>query len=152
MAEAVIDTVRDGVPAALTSICKLGKTMEHLAANVLAFFDRPGTSNDATEAVNGHLEHLRARIPQLHELTSPGRFSMPEDSDRSYAPIAMSPLHSVWSFRAEQCKPAVDRQRYSRDEGGLVRSEVQHGPGGIGGCTHAWQRLRAGEVELPLGR
>lgn len=29
------------------------------AANVLAFFDRPGTSNCPTEAINRRLEHLR---------------------------------------------------------------------------------------------
>ena len=29
------------------------------AADVLAFFDRPGTSNGPTEAINGRLEHLR---------------------------------------------------------------------------------------------
>jgi transposase len=27
---------------------------------VLAYFDRPGTSNGPTEAINGRLEHLRA--------------------------------------------------------------------------------------------
>jgi len=29
------------------------------AVDVLAYFDRPGTSNGATEAINGRLEHLR---------------------------------------------------------------------------------------------
>ena len=29
------------------------------AADVLAYFDRPGTSNGPTEAINGRLEHLR---------------------------------------------------------------------------------------------
>ncbi len=33
--------------------------MKQRAADVLAFFDLPGTSNGPTEAINGRLEHLR---------------------------------------------------------------------------------------------
>jgi transposase len=29
---------------------------------VLAYFDRPGTSNGPTEAINGRLEHLRGSV------------------------------------------------------------------------------------------
>jgi hypothetical protein len=34
--------------------------LKQRAADVLAYFDRPGTSNGPTEAINGRLEHLRA--------------------------------------------------------------------------------------------
>ncbi len=37
----------------------LAQTLKQRAADVLAYFDRPGTSNGPTEAVNGRLEHLR---------------------------------------------------------------------------------------------
>ena len=55
----MIDAVTTGVPAALVEIRKLGRTLKQRAADILAFFDLPGTSNGPTEAVNGRLEHLR---------------------------------------------------------------------------------------------
>lgn len=59
MMNAVIDSVTSGVPTALTEIRRLGRTLKQRAADILAFFDRPGTSNGPTEAINGRLEHLR---------------------------------------------------------------------------------------------
>ena len=43
----------------LTEITTLGRTLTKRSADVLAYFDRPGTSNGPTEAINGRLEHLR---------------------------------------------------------------------------------------------
>jgi transposase len=57
--QCVIDTVADGVPASLVEVRKLGRTLTKRAADVLAYFDRPRTSNGPTEAINGRLEHLR---------------------------------------------------------------------------------------------
>ena len=57
--QAVIDSVTAGVPGALVEVRKLGRTLKQRAADILAFFDRPGTSNGPTEAINGRLEHLR---------------------------------------------------------------------------------------------
>lgn len=54
----VIDDISTGVPAALVELRSLGRTLNRRAADVLAFFDRPGTSNGPTEAINGRLEHL----------------------------------------------------------------------------------------------
>ena len=48
------------MPGALPELAKLGRTLTKCAADVLAFFDRPGTSNGPTEAINGRLEHLRS--------------------------------------------------------------------------------------------
>ena len=59
MMQAVIDSVTSGVPAPLVEIRRLGRTLKQRAADILAFFDRPGTSNGPTEAINGRLEHLR---------------------------------------------------------------------------------------------
>jgi hypothetical protein len=41
----LIESVSDGVPAALTELRKLGRTLKQRAGDVLAYFDRPGTSN-----------------------------------------------------------------------------------------------------------
>jgi transposase len=37
---------------------------------VLAYFDRPGTSNGPTEAINGRLEHLRGTALGFRSLTN----------------------------------------------------------------------------------
>ena len=67
--QAVIDSVTSGVPAALVEIRRLGRTLKQRAADVLAFFDRPGTSNGPTEAINGRLEHLRGSALGFRNLT-----------------------------------------------------------------------------------
>lgn len=55
----LIDSISHGVPSALVEIVTLGRTLKKRADDVLAYFDRPGTSNGPTEAINGRLEHLR---------------------------------------------------------------------------------------------
>ncbi len=57
--QAVIDSLSAGVPKALKELARLGRTLKKRAVDVLAYFDRPGTSNGPTEAINGRLEHLR---------------------------------------------------------------------------------------------
>jgi transposase len=57
--QTVIDTLSSGVPTKLAELRKLGRTLKKRAGDILAFFDRPGTSNGPTEAINGRLEHLR---------------------------------------------------------------------------------------------
>ena len=47
-----------------------GWTLKRRCADVLAYFDRPGTSNGPTEAINGRLEHLRGSALGLRNLTS----------------------------------------------------------------------------------
>ena len=54
-----IESISQGVPATPIEVITLGRTLTKRAADVLAYFDRPGTSNGPTEAVNGRLEHLR---------------------------------------------------------------------------------------------
>ncbi|MDF1490255.1 ISL3 family transposase [Tessaracoccus caeni] len=55
----LIDSLATGVPTALHELRTLGRTLARRAGDVLAYFDRPGTSNGPTEAMNGRLEHLR---------------------------------------------------------------------------------------------
>ena len=58
------------VPAALTELITLGRTLKKRAADVLAYFDRPGASNGPTEALNGGLEHLRGSALGFRNLTN----------------------------------------------------------------------------------
>ena len=55
----LIESISTGVPKVLTGVITLGRTLKKRADDVLAYFDRPGTSNGPTEALNGRLEHLR---------------------------------------------------------------------------------------------
>ncbi|GAA2436306.1 hypothetical protein GCM10009856_54240 [Mycolicibacterium llatzerense] len=65
----LIDTISHGVPRALGEITTLGRTLARRAADVLAYFDRPGSSNGPTEAINGRLEHLRGSALGFRNLT-----------------------------------------------------------------------------------
>jgi len=49
--EQVIASVSHGVPGALREVITLGRTLTKRAGDVLAYFDRPGTSNGPTEAI-----------------------------------------------------------------------------------------------------
>jgi Transposase len=101
----LIESVSHGVPAALHEVITLGRTLNKRAADVLAYFDRPGTSNGPTEAINGRLEHLRGsalgfRKPhQLHRPITPGdrRFQTP-----TTPPIVKSPLQPLGDLRVRQ--------------------------------------------------
>jgi len=68
--EKLIGSVSQGVPRALTEIITLGRTLKKRAADVVAYFDRPGTSNGPTEAINGRLEHLRGSALGFRNLTN----------------------------------------------------------------------------------
>jgi transposase len=66
----LINSISHRVPSALTEIITLGRTLTKRAADVLAYFDRPGTSNGPTEAINGRLEHLRGSALGFRNLTN----------------------------------------------------------------------------------
>ncbi|MDR7255073.1 transposase [Nocardioides sp. BE266] len=66
----LISDLGAGVPKALAEVAKLGRTLKKRAADVLAYFDRPGTSNGPTEALNGRLEHLRGSALGFRNLTN----------------------------------------------------------------------------------
>jgi transposase len=65
-----IATITAAVPTALTELITLGRTLKRRAADVLAYFDRAGTSNGPTEAINGRLEHLRGSALGFRNLTN----------------------------------------------------------------------------------
>lgn len=66
----LIESISHGVPKALSEVITLGRTLNKRAADVLAYFDRPGTSNGPTEAINGRLEHLRGSALGFRNLTN----------------------------------------------------------------------------------
>jgi transposase len=68
--EKLIASISTGVPATLVEVTTLGRTLKQRAADVLAYFDRPGTSNGPTEAINGRLEHLRGSALGFRNLTN----------------------------------------------------------------------------------
>ena len=66
----LIESLSSAVPAALTELRRLGRTLTTRAGDVLAYFDRPGTSNGPTEAINGRLQHLRGSALGFRNLTN----------------------------------------------------------------------------------
>jgi len=66
----LIASISHGVPAALSEVVTLGRTLTKRAGDILAYFDRPGTSNGPTEAINGRLEHLRGTALGFRNLTN----------------------------------------------------------------------------------
>jgi transposase len=66
----LIESINHGVPKALNEVITLGRTLKKRAVDVLAYFDRPGTSNGPTEAINGRLEHLRGSALGFRNLTN----------------------------------------------------------------------------------
>jgi transposase len=67
---ALIATLSVGVPKPLQELITLGRTLKKRGDDVLAYFDRPGTSNGPTEAINGRLEHLRGSALGFRNLTN----------------------------------------------------------------------------------
>ena len=55
----LIDTLASTIPHELNELRSLRTTFQRRRADILAYFDHPGTSSGPTEAINGRLEHLR---------------------------------------------------------------------------------------------
>ena len=66
----LIASLSHNVPAALSEVVTLGRTLARRAGDILAYFDRPHTSNGPTEAINGRLEHLRGTALGFRNLTN----------------------------------------------------------------------------------
>lgn len=65
----IIDALTTNLPTGLVELRRLGRTLKRRAADVLAFFTRPGTSNGPTEAINGRLQHPRGSAVGFRSLT-----------------------------------------------------------------------------------
>ena len=66
----LIDSLKQAVPEGLEEIQTLARTLTERASDILAYFDRPRTSNGPTEAINGRLEHLRGIALDFRNLAS----------------------------------------------------------------------------------
>ena len=82
------------VPADLTEIRLLGRTLKQRANDVLAYFQRPGTSNGPTEALNGRLEHLRGSALGFRNLTN-GRGPLRREGHQEVRPGRAQPPAAV---------------------------------------------------------
>ena len=69
MVNKLIQALSAGVPAALTELSTLGRTLKRPSTDVLTYSTRPGTSNGPTEARNGRPEHLRGNALGFRKLT-----------------------------------------------------------------------------------
>jgi hypothetical protein len=129
----LIESVGQGVPKALSEVITLGRRLKKRAADVLAYFDRPGTSNGPTEAINGRLEHLRgSALGKSPETRFKIANDKPAESGRtrtlSVSPAARRHPHAPRS-------PGIG-QRRNPDRGSRVgnrsRSEQRYMPMGRG--------------------
>jgi transposase len=68
MMTAIIDALRNGVPAVLEELAQLGRTLHRRRHDILAYFDHHA-SNGPTEAINGRLEALRRNALGFRNLT-----------------------------------------------------------------------------------
>lgn len=102
----LIGTVSSGVPAALRELITLGRTLKQRSLDVLAYFDRPGTSNGPTEAINARLEHLRGSALGFRNLANyiARSCSKPAASDRRYTLKCDEP-----HYNGRTCKPGIAR-------------------------------------------
>ncbi|GAA4778929.1 hypothetical protein GCM10025784_29070 [Citricoccus nitrophenolicus] len=66
----LLESIGRGVPSPFSEIITLGRNLTKRAADLLAYFDRPGTSNGPTGAINGRLEYL-TRDRRLPTPTTP---------------------------------------------------------------------------------
>ena len=89
--------VESNLARAAHELVTLGRTLKQRAPDVLSYFDRPGTSNGPTEAINGRLEHLRGSALGFRNLTDyiARRYSSPEGSGRNYTLDYEEPVCSM---------------------------------------------------------
>lgn len=66
----LISSLRQAVPTGLEEVGALARTLTEHSADILAYFDHPGSSNGPTEAVNGRLEHLHGIALGFRNLTN----------------------------------------------------------------------------------
>ena len=82
----VIETLKEGVPEALTELRALGRTLCERRSDILAYFDHPHTSNGPTQATGGRPGRLRGhrtRPCATSPTTPPAVSCTPGDSETS---------------------------------------------------------------------
>ena len=114
--QTVIDTLSSGVPTKLAELRKFGRTLKKPAGDILAFFDRPGTSNGPTEAINGRLEYLRGSALGFRNLTNYIARSLSKlaASDHSYTADCEEPIYTPVTLGKFLALPAAGHHRTGR--------------------------------------
>ena len=110
-----------------------GPNTEEARADVLAYFDRPGTSNGPTEAINGRLEHLRGSALGFRNLTNYIARSLLETG--GFRPQLLPPS------AVKRPQPAVSTARAS-----LVSSTEKRS-----GCQSWGSQSRISSAPSPMG-
>ena len=120
-----IDRLSDaGVPRSLTEIVTPGRTLKHRSGDILAYFDHPDTSNGPTEAINGHLEHLRGSalgLAKPHPLHHPSTPRNRRIQTPTTPPIMKSPKSSRLS----------KAMRVRMNSSSLIVFGIVNGPRGV---------------------
>lgn len=65
----VINARAEATAKTIPELAMRGTTFQRRAIDIPAFFDRPGSSNGTTEAINGCVEHLRSITLGFRNLT-----------------------------------------------------------------------------------
>jgi transposase len=91
----LIDALSSGVPQPLTELITLGRTLKKRAVDVLAYFDRPGSSNGPTEAICDAWNTSEAPPSgsATSPTTSPDACTKPADSDPDYTLDCEEPVN-----------------------------------------------------------
>jgi len=102
----LIESLSQGVPAALTEVITLSRTLTKRTADVLAYIDRPGTCNGPTEAVARADSNTSAAPPSASATsptTSPGPCSKPVASGAATPRIVKSRASPISRGASRPC-------------------------------------------------
>jgi hypothetical protein len=129
----LIDSIGHGIPASMTEVATLGRTVKRRASDVLAQLDRPQTSNGPTEAINGRLEHLPGIALGFRTLSQsiPDVCQEPADSDPTTPRVVTSRIPSVSRLSTDLCEARF--LSYVRSILGVSGDQGRGGHGGVGG-------------------
>jgi len=147
----VITSISRGVPDELSELITLGRTLKRRSADVLAYFDRPGTSNGPTEAINGRLEHLRGTALGFRNLTNYITRSLLDTGGfrpQIHPTSAMSPIMRELHVIAPRPLPdKAARERRIRPRS--TRPRVARARGRSGSADHRDHTARRREARRP---
>ena len=111
----LISSLKQTIPNGLEEIQTLARTLTERAADVLAYFDHPRTSNGPTEAINGRLEHLRgiaqglAQPHQLHHPRPHPRRTPQRPPDNNQLNPTTSPSYRTLKHEEPRSRPRISR-------------------------------------------
>ena len=120
--EKLIESVSVGVPAALTELITLGRTLKKRAVDVLAYFDRPAppTARPRRSTAGSNTSAAPRSGSATSPTTSPDHYSRPAASDPDYTPVCEEP---------PKCRTDPERRR-------ARAGPVPAGAGGDAGAAH----------------